>query len=138
MEIKSSASIAQKWARVTPGRTEDYKQGVQNPKRDWETETAASAENWKAGIDQAAQKGMFAKGVSAAGTKKWKDKTLAKGPGRFSEGVYQAQGDYEKGFAPYREAIAAADLGPRYPRRDPRNLQRVKIVNDALIAVKTQ
>lgn len=136
MEIKSLVAIRDKWTRVTPGRTEDYKLGIQNPRRDWETETLDAEGNWKAGVDAAAAKGLFGKGVSAAGTKKWQDKALLKGPGRFSEGVYIAGPDYEKGFAPYHAAIERADLGPRYPRRDPRNLERVKRVVDALVAVK--
>ena len=135
-EIASAAKIAEKWARVTPGRTEDYKLGIQNPKRDWEKETAAAEGNWKAGVDAAAQKGLFGKGVKKAGTSKWQEKALTKGPGRFAEGVYLAGPDYEKGFAPYRDAIEKVDLGPRFPRRDPRNLDRVKRVVDALVKVK--
>lgn len=135
-EIKSMAAITEKWTRVTPQRSEDYKKGIENPRRDWEQETIASKENWKAGVDAAAAKDLFAKGVSGAGTKKWKDKALAKGPGRFAEGVYMAGPDYEKGFAPYREAIARVDLGPKFPRRDPRNLDRVKKVVAALVAEK--
>jgi len=135
-EIKSLAAIRDKWTRVTPGRIEDYKIGIQNPKRDWEEETLEGKGNWKAGIDAAAAKGLFEKGVKAAGTGKWKEKALKKGPGRFAEGVYIAGDDYAEGFKPYREAIAAVDLGPRFPRRDPRNLERVKRVVDALIATK--
>jgi len=135
-EIKSLAAIRDKWTRVTPGRTEDYKLGIQNPRRDWEEETLEAAGNWKAGIDAAAAKGLFEKGVSAAGTGKWKEKALKKGPGRFAEGVYIAGDDYEKGFKPYRDAIAAVDLGPRFPRRDPRNLERVRRVVNALIEAK--
>ena len=135
-EIKSLAAIRDKWTRITPGRVEDYKLGIQNPKRDWEQETIAGKENWKAGVDAAAAKGLFEKGVAQAGTKKWQAKALKKGPGRFAEGVYIAGPDYEKGFAPYRTAIAAVDLGPKFPRRDPRNMERVKRVVDALIAVK--
>jgi len=135
-EIKSVSAIADKWARVTPGRTEDYKLGVQNPKRDWADETAAAEGNWKAGVDKAQAAGLFGKGVKKAGTDKWQKKALAKGPGRFAEGVYIAQPDYEKGFAPYRDAIERVDLGPRFPRRDPRNLDRVKRVVDALVAEK--
>ena len=135
-EIKSLTSIADKWTRVTPGRSEDYKLGVASPKRDWQKATEGSAGNWKAGIDAAAAKGLFAKGVTAAGTKKWQDKALSKGPGRFSEGVYLAGPDYQKGFAPFREAIAKVDLGPKFPRRDPRNIERVKKVVDALVAAK--
>jgi len=135
-EIKTMSQIRDKWTRVTPGRTEDYKMGVQNPKRDWEAETVASKDNWKAGIDAAAAKDLFGKGVAKAGTKKWQDRALKKGPGRFAEGVYIAGPDYEKGFAPYREAIARTDLGPRFPRRDPRNLDRVKRIVNALVAEK--
>ena len=135
-EIKSMSSIASKWTRVTPGRTEDYKLGIQNPKRDWATETGEAKDNWKAGVDGAAAKDMFAKGVTAAGTRKWQEKALKKGPGRFAEGVYGAGGDYEKGFKPYHAAIEAVDIGPRFPKRDPRNLDRVRKVVDAMVAVK--
>ena len=135
-EIASIAAIRDKWTRVTPGRTEDYKLGIQHPKRDWADETLAAKDNWKAGIDAAAAKNLFSKGVTAAGSKKWQEKALAKGPGRFAEGVYIAGPDYEAGFKPYRDVIAAVDLGPRFPRRDPRNLGRVKRVVDALIKEK--
>jgi hypothetical protein len=135
-EIKSMAAIKEKWTRVTPQRTEDYQKGIAAPKRDWATETVASKANWKAGIDSAAAKDLFAKGVTAAGTPKWKTKAATLGPGRFAEGVSQAGGDYEKGFAPFQAAIAAVDLGPKYPRRDPRNLDRVKKVVTALVEAK--
>ncbi len=135
-EIKSLSAIGDKWTRVTPGRTEDYKLGIQNPRRDWMDETLAAEDNYKAGVDAAHAKGLFAKGVSKAGTSKWKDKALKKGPGRFAEGVYLAGADYEKGFAPYHAAIERVDLGPRFPKRDPRNLERVRKIVDALIDEK--
>jgi len=135
-EIKSLASIREKWSRVTPGRTEDYKLGIQNPKRDWADEALAGKGNWKAGIDAAAAKDLYAKGITKAGSPKWKARSLEKGPGRFAEGVYIAAPDYEKGFAPFREAIARTDIGPRFPKRDPRNLERVKKIVDALVKEK--
>ncbi|MBA7637593.1 hypothetical protein ES703_45239 [subsurface metagenome] len=137
-EIKSLSSIRDKWTRVTPGRTEDYKLGIQNPRRDWATEALAGKENWKAGVDAAAAKDLFAKGIDKAGTAKWRDHALKKGPGRFAEGVYIAGPDYESGFKPYHDAISRVDLGPRFPKRDPRNLNRVKIIVDALIAEKVK
>jgi len=135
-EIKSLSSIRDKWTRVTPGRTEDYKLGIQNPRRDWAEEAEAAKDNWKAGIDAAAGKDLYAKGIRAAGTNKWREKAIKKGPGRFAEGVYIAGPDYEKGFKPYHDAIEAVDLGPRFPRRDPRNIERVKRVVDALVKTK--
>jgi len=135
-EIRPLSQIRDKWTRVTPGRTEDYKLGVQSPRRDWEEETLAASDNWKAGIDAAAAKGLFPKGVREAGTSKWRDKALKKGPGRFAEGVYIAGPDYEKGFARFHRAIEAVDLGPRFPKRDPRNLERVRRIVNALIEEK--
>jgi hypothetical protein len=135
-EIKSMAAIKEKWTRVTPQRTEDYSNGIKNPKRDWATEATAAKGNWKAGIDNAATKGLFEKGIANAGTDKWKKKASLLGPGRFAEGVSQAGGDYERGFAPFQAAIAAVDLGPKFPRRDPRNLDRVKKVVTALVEAK--
>lgn len=136
MEIKSLSAISEKWGRVTPGRVEDYELGIKNPKRDWADETAAASKNWKAGIDAAAAKDLFRKGVESAGTSKWQKNALKKGPGRFSEGVYLGKDDYEKGFAPYREAISRTTLPPRFPKRDPRNLDRVRAVVEALVAEK--
>lgn len=135
-EIKSLSAITEKWTRVTPGRQTDYVLGVKSPRRDWEQETLNAENNWKMGVDQAAAKGLFPKGVKAAGTKKWQEKALKKGPGRFAEGVYIGGPDYERGFAPYREAISRVDLGPRFPRRDPRNIERVKRIVEALIEEK--
>ena len=136
MEVKSLAAIKEKWTRVTPGRIEDYKLGVKNPKRDWATETKEAAGNYKQGVDQAHAKGLFVKGVEQAGTSKWQDRALKKGPGRFAEGVYIAGDDYQKGFAPFHAALERTDIGPRFPKRDPRNLERVRKVVDALIAEK--
>ncbi len=135
-EIKSLSSIREKWARVTPGRTEDYRLGIMNPKRDWAEESLAAVDNYKLGVDKAHSNKLYEKGVRTAGSAKWKDKALKKGPGRFAEGVMVGASDYEKGFAPYREAIEAVDLGPRFPKRDPRNIDRVKRIVDALIEKK--
>lgn len=135
-EIKALSAIRDKWTRVTPLRREDYELGIKNPKRDWEQETIAGKGNWKAGVDAAAAKDLFAKGVSLAGTKKWQEKALAVGPARFAEGVYLAGDAYAAGFAPFREAIARVDLGPKFPKRDPRNLERVRKVVDALVKEK--
>ena len=96
-EIKSLAAIREKWTRVTPGRMEDYKLGIKNPRRDWATETKLGEDNYKAGVDAAHAKGLFGKGVDKAGTAKWQEKSLKKGPTRFAEGVYIAGPDYESG-----------------------------------------
>ncbi|MBA7704207.1 hypothetical protein ES703_113008 [subsurface metagenome] len=130
--IKSLSAIREKWTRVTPGRVTDYSLGIKNPKRDWETETIAAEDRYKAGVDAAAAKGMFGKGVKAAGSKKWEEMALKKGPGRFSEGVYIAGPAFEKAFAPFHAVIERTTLPPRFTRGDPRNYDIVRAIGTAL------
>ena len=131
-EIKSLARIKEKWTRVTPMRAEDYKLGVTGPRRDWGATTVASKETHKQAMIAAAAGDSFAKGVTKAGTAKWQSRALQKGPGRFAEGVMVGGEDYEKGFAPFRDEIEKLTLPARFPKRDPRNLQRVSAIDVAL------
>jgi hypothetical protein len=135
-QIRSAAEIADKWRRVTPGRTEDYRLGVQNPRVDWENATAAAEGTWRDGVTAAAARGAFAKGVREAGTIKWQTNTLLKGPGRFAEGVQIGVEAYERGFAPYRDVIERTVLPPRRPKGDPGNIERVRAISQALRAKK--
>jgi hypothetical protein len=118
----------QKWVCRTAEASEDYKKGVEKPRRDWEYETAGAEDRWKAGIDAAHKKRAFYKAVLKRGQKGWAQKTLVKGPGRWTQGVIDAGDDYEKGFAPYHQLIPSIIMPKRYPRGDPRNLERVKAV----------
>ena len=40
--------------------------------------------------------------------------------------------DYQAGVQPYLDTIAATTLPPRFTKGDPRNLDRVKIISQAL------
>lgn len=136
-EIKSASRITEKWTRVTPQRTEDYKIGIQSPRRDWEKSAIAAKESHKAAMATAAAQDAFAKGITKAGTAKWQTRAIQKGPGRFAEGVMVGGPDYEKGFAPYRDEIEKTLLPPRFPKRDPRNMARVAAIATALGKKKT-
>lgn len=130
--IKSTSDIAAKWQRVTPQRTQDYDDGISNPRSDWETQTKAAEGRWKEGVQKAATRGAFAKGVSGAGTEKWQRKAKEIGTRRWGEGVQAAKDDYQAGFAPYADTIANTKLPPRYPKGDPRNIDRVSAIAKAL------
>ncbi len=134
--IRTVDRIAKKWAEVTPQRAGEYAAGVADPRRDWAQATTAAEPAYQAGVQAAIQRKAFSKGVSKAGTGKWQRGATEKGAQRFGPGVQLAQEAYSVGFAPYREAIARVQLPPRFARRDPRNLDRVKAVVDALKAVK--
>ncbi len=131
-EIKSASDIAAKWSRVTPQRTDDYEQGVRNPKRDWEQATLEAADRQAEGVQQAIQEQRFQKGVAKAGTAKWQKGATQKGPQRWSQGVQLGADEYEAGFAPFRDVIEYTDLPPRVPAGDPRNIERTKAMAEAL------
>jgi len=134
--IKPVSEIAEKWSRVTPQRTEDYEKGVKSPTKDWAASAKAAEESYKQAVVKAAQEGRFGKGVSKAGTGKWQSKASTKGVDRWGPGVQMARQDYEAGFAPYAEAIKTISLPPRYPKGDPRNIERVVAIARALRAKK--
>lgn len=130
--IKPTAVIAEKWGRVTPMRTRDYELGVEHPRRDWADATMEATEAWETGIQQAIQNDTFRFGVRNAGTRKWQEKTLQKGITRWAEGVRISEADFRTGFDPYRDEIERIDLPPRFARGDPRNLERVRVIAEAL------
>lgn len=130
--IRSIEDIATKWSTVTPQRVADYEAGIRNPRKDWKTQAVESNAAWKAGVTAAITADRFAKGVSRAGTAKWQEASLEKGVTRWGPGVALAKDTYAAGFGPFRDAISRVQLPPRFPRRDPRNLDRVKAITDAL------
>ena len=134
--IRKLEDITKKWKEVTPTRAPAYEYGVANPLRDWATNAAAASNAWKAGVQDAITNDRFKKGVTAAGTAKWQEAAKAKGPGRFREGVELGAPNFEKGFAPYRDTLEKLTLPPRGPKGDPKNIDRVRVIADALHKVK--
>lgn len=134
--IRSIDSIAKKWAEVTPRRADSYAEGIANPRRSWAAGAKAAESSYEDGVRDAISRKAFGKGVTKAGDAKWARKASVNGVRNWGPGVAEAEGDYSAGFAPYREAIAAVKLSPRYARRDPRNIKRVEDVVKALVAKK--
>lgn len=136
--IKSSAEIAGKWGRVTPQRSQDYQAGVTSPKSSWAEKTGAAEQSWAQGTSEAASRGAFGRGVSKAGDAKWKRKTLDLGVQRWPDGVRKSETDFQAGFAPYREVIQSTQLPPRGPKGSPTNIERARIMAQALHEAKVR
>lgn len=130
--IKSIADISKKFIDVTPGRSAQYAEGVKNPKKDWETATIAAEATFEAGVQKSIANKSFGKGVKRAGKAKYQKGVEEKGVSRWPVGVSLAQDAFAEGYAPYRDEIERTTLPQRYPRRDPRNLQRVAAIDKAL------
>lgn len=136
--IRSLDRIKEKFVSVTPLRASEYEYGVRNPRRNWAASTTAAEASYKAGIQEAIANGRFAKGVKRAGDAKWNRGCTQKGVARFGPGVQVAGDDYATGFAPFHTAISNTKLSQRYAKGDPRNLQRVKDIVDALVKTKAR
>lgn len=133
---KVRENYAEKWARVTPQRAEDYAIGIKNPRRDWQAATIESADRYSEGITKSIANKSFQKGVAKAGSGKWLRKAEDLGTQRFGPGVQAAVEDYRTGFEPYKAVIEGLTLPPRYATGDPRNLERVRVIAEALRAKK--
>jgi hypothetical protein len=124
--------ICNRWKKNASQAGKDYEDGIRNPRRSWGKATCEAQDCYKAGVDKAHIKDALRRGAIKAGGRKWLTKTLLKGPTRFAQGVLLAGDDYGAGFAPYREAIKRTPLQGRFPRGDPRNINRCSTLCTAL------
>lgn len=132
LAVKPMDRIKKKWVTSTQANQAEFEEGVKNPRKDWAQQTAKAEGNYKAGVQAAIAQGRFGKGVTKAGTSKWQEKTLSKGPARWAQGVALSADDYERGFAPYRQVLENLTLPERGAKGDPKNIQRVAVVAKAL------
>lgn len=135
-DIKNLSAISKKWSRNAGAAGDSYRDGVTSPRRSWSQSAAAADEARKAGLAEADARGAFVKGVEAAGDVKWKRNATILGPARFRQGVTNAEPDFNSGFAKYHGVIAGVTLPPRGPKGSPENIERVRVIADALHSAK--
>ncbi|HDD36636.1 MAG: hypothetical protein DRP01_04275 [Archaeoglobales archaeon] len=123
--IRSITKIADKWSTVTSARGPQYEEGVRDPKKSWSEEAKKANDTYVKAVTMAAQQGRYAAGVEKAGDRKWQERAIKVGPGRFAEGVLISKDEYAKGFGPFAEEIAAIELPKKAPKGSRENLERV-------------
>lgn len=134
--IKPIEQSSQKWTRRAQVAGEDYRFGVTNPRTPWDTAAIAAEATYRQAVTDAATKGRYSGGIRRVGVEKWRTNATQKGPQRFAEGVQLAEGEWQRGFAPYQAALSSLSLPARGPAGSPQNLQRVQAVSTALRAVR--
>lgn len=132
MEYPDARTIAQKFVRITSGRGEDFEQGVRNPRTDWAKAALEAEGNYEEGVRKGIARKAFGTGVKACGTARQQSKTIQKGVPRFVEGVSMAEDDMANAMEPVVAVMRALTLPKKYPKRDPRNIERVKAIMKAL------
>jgi hypothetical protein len=136
IRIKDVGSLAKKFVMRAGAAAADYKSGVEAAGQDWQTRTAASGDNYAAGVTAAIGDKRFEKGVTEAGAGKYTTRAGTLGAQRFPTGVAAAEGDWSKGAAPYLDELRNMDLPPRRPKGDPGNQARANAVATRLRAKK--
>jgi len=132
MRIIPLIRVLRNWGVGVNANQENYKAGVMNPREDWATATVARKDNYAVGVQTAISNDSFAKGVQKAGSAKWSSRTLSIGPARWIQGVQAAGAAYQDGFLKYHQVIAGLTLPPRGPAGSPQNIERVRILAEAL------
>ena len=136
MFCKSARAIAQKWARVTPTRLTDYEEGVRNPKRDWEKSALDSEENYRKSLTASFARNARPAGIKQCGTTGQQAATIEKGLVRWPEGVAGAEDKMSDGMEMVVRAIESVKERPKFPKGDPRNLEIVKDITQAIHKAK--
>ena len=136
--VKDLAKSAAKYAQRAQGAAQAYADGVASTPKDQSALAIAAAPRWQAGVELAAQNGLYAKGLQKTGTAGWKAGVAAKGASRFGPGAAAAQGKWQNGFAKSAAALSSLSLPPRAPRGDPSNQARSTAVQQALHAARLQ
>lgn len=138
IKLKPVDQIAAKFTQRAAGSGQAYTDGVNSPRRPQNQAAKDAVTSWIAGTSQAlANNGArWTKGLDAAGEAKWQQAAANKGAQRYTVGVQDAGAAYAKGFQPFAQALSTLTLGPRGPKGDNANLQRVAQVVQTLRAVK--
>ena len=130
--VPTLADITTKWAEETPKRATYYQKETPAAAERQNANAIAAASIFKAAVTAPDIDKRFVGGLKKAGPAKFRRKVEAVGVARFGPGVVAAKDDYNAGFAPYREELAAIDVPDRKPRGDPANYRRVEVIGTAL------
>ena len=135
-KIRPLKDISQKYITVTPARAPQYQAGVTNPLDDWQEGALGGDPAFQSGVTDAIARDARPAGIRLTGTPGWKGPTLQKGVQRWPQGVRFGGSKYERNFGPFREVIERTELPPRGPKGDPNNIERVRVMAEALRAAK--
>jgi len=136
MRVKDAAASAAKFKTRAMAAGGDYAAGVKASGQDWAANAAAAGDNYAAGVTAAIGRQAFTKGVMASGPEKFVRNASGIGAQRYPQGVGNAEGDWQKGAAPYLDTLRNLTPPPRRPKGDPGNYARVQAVGEALRARK--
>lgn len=136
LRVKPPSEWAEKWARVTPARQQDFQKGVSDPNVKWAEPTVAAKAAYDQGIQESIARGAREAGVAAAGDAKWRRKIQETGVARWAPGVRAARADYQTGVAAPASVLSTVEVNERGPVGSQQNYEKVQQIGEALRADK--
>jgi hypothetical protein len=134
--VKDTASTAQKFVQRAAAAAPDYQKGVANAGPKWQANAASAEPNYVAGVQAAATRGAYGKGIAKHGSTKYQTNATNLGVQRYPTGVQNAQSAYQSGVDPYLQILKGLDLPSRGPKGAPQNMNRSALVAQALRKAK--
>lgn len=136
MQVRNIIQTVANWGKKSLAASDNYKYGVENPRADWATAAVAAKDNYSSGVQTAIANDSFSKGVTKAGTDKWKKRATEVGPARWTTGITGGGAAYYAGVNPYLKVLTDLTLPARGPAGSAQNIERVRVIADALHAKK--
>lgn len=136
LKVRDGAASARRFVQRAAAAQPDYIAGVKSSGDDWERATVAGKENWTQGVQQAAARDAFSKGVQKSGGAYFQERAVKLGGQRFAQGVQEGAENWIDGTAASRAALANANLTPRGPRGSSNNMLRASEVAQILNRVR--
>lgn len=133
--IKPIGKIVEKYKNRTAQAAGDYKEGIDFAP-DQGAAAAAAKDTWRDAVTSAGVSDRFAANAQKS-TAKWKKNATTVGPRRYTEGTANATGEFQAGVSEALQVIQNTNLPPRFPKGDPRNLDRVRVINENLRKLKS-
>ena len=134
IQVKDLAASAEKWVRNAGAAATEYSTNAQAAATRWAANAQAAQQTYQQGVSAPNVPQRYARGIAKAGAAKYQRRVEAVGLNRYTEGVGVAKDDWQAGFQPFAQRLAALTLPPRRPRGDRANYRRVEEVGIALNA----
>ena len=138
VSVPDVSRVVDKWLRKAGAASEDYRQGVENPRADWKQATLAAKDAYYQALQNVIANRTWEKGVQAVNTELWKKMALELGVRRYTEGVRASAEKYQQKMAKVLAILRELTLPPRGPKGDPKNLERVRVIVEALHKAKVE
>lgn len=135
IRVPTAGDVAAKWSSVTPGRAADYTRGVQGAASAWQQGVDGAGATYGAAVQEAIANGRWNRGVAGRGGF-YSAQAATIGAPRWSTGVTAARDRYGASMGPVLSTIGGLTLPPRQPAGNPANMERSRIVGEALHLLK--